>query len=160
MALVDQVRDAQLLSDIDPEVFCPCQHVRDLAPDWSPSMVNSCSGPAVDDDAEPCTWETTVAACQNQGWRIDDCPNVGICASTPCVDWLDGFGSSGHCPDCMGLGANDLYCIGSFVNDATADGWCTYEMFTDYVMTGPSSQVAACDMTDYGLGYGMGRRRP
>ena len=57
----------------------------------------------------------------------------------------------------MGVGANEVLCIASFINDATADGWCTYEMFTDYVMTGPNSQVAACDMTDYGLGYGMGR---
>lgn len=44
MRLIDEVRDAHSLSDVDPEVFCPCKIVRDGNPDWSPEVVNSCSG--------------------------------------------------------------------------------------------------------------------
>ena len=44
MLLIDEVRDAQSLRDIDPEIFCPCKLVRDAAPNWSPEVVGSCSG--------------------------------------------------------------------------------------------------------------------
>jgi hypothetical protein len=45
MMLVDEVQGALALSDVDPEVFCPCKLVRDGALDWSPEVVDSCSGP-------------------------------------------------------------------------------------------------------------------
>ena len=44
MLLIDEVRDAQSLRDIDPEIFCPCKLVRDAAPNWSSEVVGSCSG--------------------------------------------------------------------------------------------------------------------
>jgi hypothetical protein len=44
MLLIDEVRDAQSLRDVDPEIFCPCKLVRDAAPNWSPEVVGSCSG--------------------------------------------------------------------------------------------------------------------
>jgi hypothetical protein len=44
MELIDAVRDAASLSDIEPSVFCPCKRVRDNAPDANPETVASCNG--------------------------------------------------------------------------------------------------------------------
>jgi hypothetical protein len=44
MELIDAVRDAAFLSDIEPSVFCPCKRVRDNAPDANPETVASCNG--------------------------------------------------------------------------------------------------------------------
>jgi ferredoxin-thioredoxin reductase catalytic subunit len=44
MALIDAVRDATSLHDIDKDIFCPCKFVRDEALDVSPEVVASCNG--------------------------------------------------------------------------------------------------------------------
>ena len=44
MFLVDEVRYAQSLSDIDPQIYCPCKLVREGALDWNPEATNACSG--------------------------------------------------------------------------------------------------------------------
>merc|ERR1711988_723825 len=38
MLLVDEVRNATSLQDIDKEVFCPCERVRAANPEWSPRV--------------------------------------------------------------------------------------------------------------------------
>lgn len=44
MYLVDQVRDAGSLQDINPNTFCPCKWVRDAAPKYDPAVVTTCNG--------------------------------------------------------------------------------------------------------------------
>lgn len=45
MRLIDQVAQAALLSDIDPETFCPCKRVRENAPNASATTVVAfCAG--------------------------------------------------------------------------------------------------------------------
>ena len=44
MALIDAVRDATSLHDIDKDIFCPCKLVRDAAMDVNPEVVSSCNG--------------------------------------------------------------------------------------------------------------------
>ena len=47
MLLLAQMREAAAHSDtfvIDPVMFCPCKVVLDASPDWTPSVVQSCSG--------------------------------------------------------------------------------------------------------------------
>jgi hypothetical protein len=44
MYLIDQVRDARSLQDIDPLTFCPCKWVRDASPHYDPSVVAACEG--------------------------------------------------------------------------------------------------------------------
>ncbi len=44
MFLFDEVRFAQSLSDIDPQIYCPCKLVRDGALDWNPEATSACSG--------------------------------------------------------------------------------------------------------------------
>ncbi len=44
MLLVDEVSNAKSLHDIDRDIYCPCQFVREHAADWSPEVVASCPG--------------------------------------------------------------------------------------------------------------------
>jgi hypothetical protein len=44
MLLVDELRSAASLHDIDREIYCPCQFVRENAADWSPELAASCPG--------------------------------------------------------------------------------------------------------------------
>jgi hypothetical protein len=44
MRLIDEIRDAESLEDVDPEVFCPCKFVRDAAPNAMPVAGASCGG--------------------------------------------------------------------------------------------------------------------
>ena len=62
----------------------------------------------------PCTWEGGPG-----------CPDP----TTPCVDWLGDTPAVDCVNSCDQLGANDIYCIASWVHLASADGECTYDMY-------------------------------
>jgi hypothetical protein len=65
------------------------------------------------------------------------------------VDWLDGWADDAFCVDSCGqLGVNDMFCIGSFVNRASADGPCTYDMYASsgFDFIGDPTQVQVCDI--------------
>ena len=112
-------------------------------------------------DAQNCTYATT-------GSPI----GVGMCPDTPCVDWIpngDAHNRCFGCRDCTLGDANDLYCIASYINCASANGACKFSDYDNldwngasYVgsfnqLPGPGSTqfadaVIRCDMSNNGLG--------
>ena len=71
------------------------------------------------------------------------------CPQTPCVDWL-GDTPAFHCADdCSLFGADDIYCIASWVHLASADGECTYDMYAaaGFDILNNPDLVTVCDIS-------------
>ena len=82
----------------------------------------------------PCTWEGGPG-----------CPDP----TTPCVDWLGDTPAVDCVNSCDQLGANDIYCIASWVRLASADGECTYDMYAaaGFDFLNNPEQVTVCDIS-------------
>ena len=122
----------------------------DAEPEWWTSPQAEPDWWMMSPDAEP-EWWTSPQAEPNAlcTWQTTDWPPSPLCSQTPCVDWLDGWTGDAFCMDSCGqLGVNDMYCIGSFVNRASADGPCTYDMYASsgFDFIGDPTQIQVCDI--------------
>ena len=81
----------------------------------------------------PCTWEGGPG-----------CPDP----TTPCVDWLGDTPAVDCVNSCDQLGANDIYCIASWLKLASADGECTYDMYAEagFDFLNNPGLVTVCDL--------------
>ena len=76
----------------------------------------------------------------------------------PCADWI-GDEPAFHCvSDCEQFGANDIYCIASWVRLASADGECTYDMYAaaGFDFLNNPEQVTVCDISPSDTEAGSG----